>query len=165
VPAGAAAALCVRLRERTLAAGSRADIDAGELPAGALEQQVLKPEHRGRAMRIAPTMNKPAWPDKVIVDPAAFEAADVYLERVEGCEPGDSGWYVGPAGDEAGRTPVAVCVSDLFAVRPDWAELLALPDGWLVVLRRGGVEVIADQAEKIVWRRHDAEGPANGGEP
>ncbi len=87
----------------------------------------------------------PAAPgDKVIIAKAAREAGSIYLERIAEPPEGDSGWYIGTAGDDPAETFDVVTLAGLAAARPDMAPLLRLPPGSLVVIDRGRIRALLD---------------------
>ncbi|HPF39303.1 MAG TPA: hypothetical protein P5081_01065 [Phycisphaerae bacterium] len=121
-----------------------------------------------------PTETAPAWPDDrrlskgqlraiaelnpegraaegddiVIVAKGAESAPRVFLERIRTSSPGDSGWYIGPVGVEAaGEDCVAIALAALHERRPDWASLLRMPFGSLIVENAAGLEYICDASD------------------
>ena len=92
---------------------------------------------------------------RLVIHPGVFQSPKLYLERVDPTGDDDSGWYVGPAGDEpapaADVAYEALRVGDLIAARPDLADLLALPTGILAVLDPGGPTAVFDAVGVDIW--------------
>ena len=94
---------------------------------------------------------------RIVAHPDVWPQAKVYLHRVDPTGEGDSGWYVGPAGDAEpapDAPPVAyeaMRVGDVIAARPDLADFLALPTGTVVVLDAGGPTAVYDAVGVDVW--------------
>ena len=91
---------------------------------------------------------------KIIVGRDCWLQAKVYLERREPAFEGDSGWYLGSAGDAvAGEKTVydSIRAGDLISARKDWVDLLQLPYGFLIVIDAGGPMAMLDGAGLDVW--------------
>ncbi len=118
--------------------GVIADWQLKALAGLSIDRQIPDPDHR------------------IVVHPEVWQKANAYLERLEPTSDTDSGWYFGPATD-APATPgeeiayQALRVGDLIAVRPDAADLLALPMASLVILDAGGPTAIFDQLGLDIW--------------
>lgn len=93
----------------------------------------------------------PAPNDKVVMARGSWNHPRVYLERVEPSRRGDCGWYIGFADGTRVDDYESVRVADLVAMRPDLAEILALPIGYLVVLDRTSIEAVLDPQGRILW--------------
>ena len=87
----------------------------------------------------------------MVISTAIADKQRLYLERVASAQPGDTGWFVGPA--EIGVNPfvVTVPVKDVLAIRPDWAALLALPLGSLVIIDSGAIGAVLDAGNQDLW--------------
>ncbi|NLX12996.1 MAG: hypothetical protein GXY44_04975 [Phycisphaerales bacterium] len=89
--------------------------------------------------------------DKVVLAADCWERGRVYLERVAlpsrpaGC------WYVGTREGGADAEPVAVQVGEILRQRPDWAEILNLARGGLVILNGNSLEAVLDERDRQVW--------------
>lgn len=92
----------------------------------------------------------PAPGDSIIVALDAQDDSRLYLERREPATPGDSGWYAGSAGPAAAPRRSVVRVSELLASVPALEAILALPPGWLVLLRGGRTDGRAAGAGPII---------------
>jgi hypothetical protein len=93
---------------------------------------------------------------RVVLSPDVWQSPRIYLERLEAASDQDSGWYIGPAGEEnppATDAPelIAVRLGDVIASRPDFADLLNLPTGSLVIVDGGGPAAIFDQLGLDIW--------------
>jgi hypothetical protein len=92
---------------------------------------------------------------RVVLYPGVWEKQRVYLERLDPANDADSGWYIGPAEDNApsGEPPasIAVRLADIIAARPDFGDLLSLPNGSLIVVDSGGPSAIFDQLGLDIW--------------
>jgi len=87
----------------------------------------------------------------LVISTAIADKQRLYLERVASSQPGDTGWFVGPA--EIGANPfvVTVPVKDVLAIRPDWAALLALSTGSLVIIDSGAIGAVLDAGNQDLW--------------
>jgi hypothetical protein len=87
----------------------------------------------------------------LVISNAIADKQRLYLERVGSSKPGDTGWFVGPA--EIGPNPfsVTVPVKDILDARPDWAALLSLPLGSLVILDAGAIGVVLNAGNQDLW--------------
>ena len=91
----------------------------------------------------------------------------VYLERLEPTGPSDSGWHIGPAGDEPARATgeglgkpacVTITAGRIAQQQPELGRLLSLPVGWFLRAARGKIVVIIDPLGRCVWREADQGG-------
>jgi hypothetical protein len=90
--------------------------------------------------------------EKVIFAKGCLEGNPrVYLERTAPTQ-GDSGWYVGPAGDPDKREELgAVFVYQVVRIRPPLLQALALPPGYLVVFNGDQLEAVLNPHNENVW--------------
>ncbi len=99
-------------------------------------------------------LNLGAWPcapdDRVVVARECGYGDALYLERIHPAA-GDSGWYVGVVGGSPAEGYQVLTVAALLERRPQWAVLLNLPPGTLVVLRGGTIERVADGGDRPLW--------------
>ncbi|MFN5957707.1 MAG: hypothetical protein ACK462_07190, partial [Planctomyces sp.] len=98
----------------------------------------------------------PAPDRRVVIAQGVFDGADPFLVRLSPASPSDSGWYIGGSDEGAGAAPVpatiaALSIEQILAARPDWRDLLALPEGTLAVLSPSGVELLLDSTDEVVW--------------
>ena len=78
---------------------------------------------------------------------------DVYLERREPTSPSDTGWHIGPAGDEVSPVQcVTITAGRIASARPELHRLLALPVGWFLRAAGGKLVAIVDPLGRTVWR-------------
>jgi hypothetical protein len=87
----------------------------------------------------------------VVVSVGIADKQRLYLERVGPSKPGDTGWFIGPAEIAANPFVVTVPVSELLGARPEWAALLALPAGSLVIIDAGAVGAVLDAGNQDLW--------------
>jgi hypothetical protein len=122
--------------------GTVADWQLKALGALSIERSLPEPDHR------------------LVVHPGVWQLPKIYLERRPPTNDGDSGWYIGPAGeaDPAPPAPDApavayemVRVGDVLAVRPDLAALLSLPTEVLAILDPGGPTNVYDAVGVDIW--------------
>ena len=136
----------VHLRRRTPSAASRAVLPSAEAPkewkAAALIETGV--EHMPIEFK------HPASTERVIIARDAPGGEEIFLERVNGALPGDSGWFIGNLIERETQTE-AITVADLLAVRPDFAPFLALPSGWLLVIEKSGVKALLDDKNENLW--------------
>src|SRR5687768_2916475 len=88
---------------------------------------------------------------RVILAADVWNHAGLYLHRTEDL-PDAPTWYVGP---EEAEQPVEQCISmsteSLLRLRPDLAEIFALPAGFIVLLRPSGVVSLMDKDDREHW--------------
>ncbi len=87
------------------------------------------------------------YDDKVVLRKGCLSLKRVYAQRQEPDE-GDSGWYVGPV-DDPGGVPgredlEARYVFQLLRERPALLDIVALPEGYLVVFDGEQIEAVLD---------------------
>ncbi len=147
------------LRQRTPGAAERrgagqSDVASDWAGIGALDEQ-----QRRRVSSVAIVAGSPENGQRVVVARGVGRQSRVYIERVISTGPDDSGWFVGSAlawEADGGQEPAAceaISVGQLLQRRPDFAELLRLPAGFLVVLDSKGLEAIVNPAGKTLWQR------------
>jgi hypothetical protein len=112
----------------------------------------MAPEDLTRLKGLNPAPDAPDEFDKVVLGPEVLGRVRLYLERLEFSSHGDSGWYVGASPcDPPGAAPKATSVQALLARRPDFAEVLNLPRGWLAVVEEGRIVAVLNVANRDVW--------------
>lgn len=96
---------------------------------------------------------KPVDPQQtVLIEETAWQSARIYLERTAAAaDVTDTGWFLGRADGIEGTRHLKVSVAELLEVRPDLADVLALPAGWLLVIDLGGVAAVLDEKGSDVW--------------
>jgi hypothetical protein len=87
----------------------------------------------------------------LVIARGTWSATEIFLERRLSDLPRDSGWYIAST-TVAGIVALnKVLVRDLLEVRPDFAELLSLNDGFLALVDSGGVRSIYTSAGDDLW--------------
>jgi hypothetical protein len=89
--------------------------------------------------------------DTVIIAKGAWSAPRIYLERRPPAGDKDSGWYIGPTRVGGIVALSRVPVRDLLEVRPDFHELLGLPESYLVVLDDQGIHSLFTPVGDNLW--------------
>jgi hypothetical protein len=92
---------------------------------------------------------------RVVLHPDVWLNGKIYLERMDPTSEQDSGWYIGPANENApqGDAPayIAVRLGDIVQSRPDFADLLGMPTSTLIVMDSGGPAAMFDQLGLDIW--------------
>ena len=121
---------------------------AGE--AGPMQLAVGKvtAEQAGGAAKFAAD-GVPTDEQRIVISPGIVSATRLVLVRLDQLE---RSWYLGPV--EGGDTGVynTVTVGGLRSGRPDLAELLRLPTGFMAVIGAGGIEAIFDPKNESVFK-------------
>jgi hypothetical protein len=87
----------------------------------------------------------------LIVAKGAWSAPRIYLERRGPAEPNDSGWYLAST-EQSGITALhKVAVRDLLEIRPDFREILALPESFLTVIDEEGIRSVFNPTGDDLW--------------
>jgi uncharacterized protein YbdZ (MbtH family) len=135
------------LRRRTPSAPSRVGVKtAAEAPKAWAAASVAESGLERMEIEFKP----PAAAERVILARDAPAGTGIFLERVNGALPGDSGWFIGNLIEK--ETPTeAITVADLLAVRPDFEHFLALPAGWLVVIEESGIKAVLNDRNENIW--------------
>ncbi|WP_309479522.1 immunity protein Imm33 domain-containing protein [Brevibacillus agri] len=90
--------------------------------------------------------------DKIVVAKGALEEEHVYLQRAEQAEAGDSGWYLGPVQGEVDSDGLeSYYIFQLLKRRPSLLQALALPCGYIAVLKGDQIEAVLDEHDENVW--------------
>jgi hypothetical protein len=86
---------------------------------------------------------------RIVISPSIGGAARLVLVRIAQSGPS---WYLGPV--EGGDSGVynTVTVGDLRSSRPDLAELLRLPVGFMAVIGASGIEAVFDPKNESVFK-------------
>lgn len=109
----------------------------------------------GFAQRTGIAPGEVHFDDTLIMHRDAIGSGEVYLERLEPTRPGDSGWYIGPAGATempAAEDLVLRRVWEILLDLPKVFGALCLPQGALVVATDGEVVSVSDAANTTLWR-------------
>jgi hypothetical protein len=95
----------------------------------------------------------------LVMAKGAWSAPRVYFERRAATSPRDTGWYIAST-DTTGIVALnKVLVRELLEIRPDFRELLTLPEGYLAILDADGVRsVFTPVGEDLVARKPAPEG-------
>ncbi len=111
----------------------------------------LHPDDAEALGRLAASGELPPAGDRVVIGWRAIDQHEVYFSRRRG-DAGDSGWFIGPADrPEVTNGLRAASVADVLSWRPDWASLLRLEPGTLVVVLRGRVRAVIDAEGRDMW--------------
>lgn len=142
-----------RLRQRTPAASAR-------LVAAAASQldflSSTSPLNGAQRMAVAAMNNNRHSPEPnqtLVICTDIIDPANIYLHRDVPAGALDTGWFVGPAGSEAPIEQIArTTVESLLAVRPDLREILALPQGFVVVIGPRGIAGVYNSKGLDMWK-------------
>jgi hypothetical protein len=111
----------------------------------------LPPAEIAALKSVNPAIDPPDDYDKIVLAPEVLKRRRYYVERLEFSSHGDSGWYIGAAPcDPPGMKYVSTAVFTVLAKRPDLAEVLNLPRGWMAVIDDGRVIAILDHVNREV---------------
>jgi hypothetical protein len=94
----------------------------------------------------------------LVMAKGAWSASRIYLERRAPSSPTDTGWYFAST-EAAGIVALnKILVRDLLEIRPDFRELLNLPEGYLAIVDEQGIRSIFTPAgEDLAPRRPPVE--------
>jgi hypothetical protein len=152
--AGETGATTTSYRARTPAAEARASADP--LPA-AYQLATTKPLNGPQRLAVASTNVKHRPPDPehtLVVADDLRDPGSVYLHHTEPAGPTDTGWFVGPSDPGVPLESFKrVRVAQLLQVRPDLREVLALPQGFIVIMGPAGITSILNPKDEDVWQR------------
>jgi hypothetical protein len=95
----------------------------------------------------------------VVMAKGAWSATRIYLERRAATSSTDTGWYIACT-DTAGIVALnKVAVRDLLEIRPDFRELLTLPEGYLAIVDSDGIRsIFTPVGEDLVPRKPSVQG-------
>jgi len=143
------------LRELTPEAVVRRELPQGRARCSWLAGDELSVQEREIIGQLAAAGGAFTGQEKVIVAKPAGTPRRVYLERVGLSDEAEGLWYVGAGeGDLIGYE--AISIATLLEMRPDFAELVNLPIGYLVMISDGQMEAIVDAAGRTVWAKTEA---------
>jgi hypothetical protein len=108
---------------------------------------ILTAEQHGETAKYAGAA-VPSDDQRIVISPAITGSSRVYLVRLEAS---GLAWYLGPVDGADTGVYNTVSVGDLRAGRPDLAELLRLPVGYLAVVGPGGVEAVYNGQNESVF--------------
>ena len=102
----------------------------------------------------------------LVMAKGAWSSPRIYLERRAATSPTDTGWYIAST-DTTGIVALhKVTVRDLLEIRPDFRELLTLPEGYLTVVDGDGIRsIFTPVGEDLVARTPAPEGGESTGTP
>ena len=128
-------------KARTRAAASTVEPILPDVPAPARHAAHPRQSERPPGRYDLVTLQLPSGPPQV------------YLERVEPTGPSDTGWHVGPAGEQhaAGTPVVTLTFGRVGQMHPHLAELMRLGVGTLIVARETSVARIVDGLGSVLW--------------
>ena len=89
--------------------------------------------------------------DRLVVAKGAWSADRVYFERRAPTGPADTGWYLASARSVGITALYTVRIGDLLESRPDFRELLGLPEGFLVLVDDEGIRSILTPQGENLW--------------
>jgi len=139
------------LRARTVSPSRRAETTRGLVSFGPWKSANATVEQQ----EILATLNLPRSdiaPDQLIVLARDVSESDrIYLERLDPAFPQDSGWYIGPADSPDEPNLIALPVAEVLAMRPDLANNLSLPRGFLLGMDEHGIAAILNDQGRDVW--------------
>lgn len=138
------------LRKLSPSAEIRQQAPAGPIP-HPLAGRIVSQADRDGIASLNLTRTAPSPGSRLIFAAGCETASDLYLERSEPAGPEDSGWYAGPVEGDPPDLFRAVHIGELLAQGPQWAPILDLPVGTLVVLRADTVEALLDDRDTILW--------------
>jgi hypothetical protein len=145
----------VHLRRRTPSAAARVVLK----PAGEVPKEWKSPVLSETGIEHMPIeFVHPVATDRLIIARDAAAGEEIFLERVAGALPGDSGWYVGNLIERETQNE-AVLVESFLAVRPDLAPFLSLPAGSLLVIEKTGVKALLNDKNENIWPEAEAPAP------
>lgn len=139
-------------RRRAPSAAVRSSLDVNDIAFGGAGVLTLEapPKDWLDALGLAPAT--PAPTDKVILGESWSHGGDLLLVREHAPEPGDSGWYVGPATQATPRELSAVSFAALAGASPALARLLELPWGSLALTAAGRLDQVLDGHDQPLLR-------------
>jgi hypothetical protein len=91
--------------------------------------------------------------DTVVIAKGCLDEQDIFLQRQDTTEPGDSGWFIGRVKDtqEKAGDYEGVFVYQLLFARPSVMQMMALPPGYIVVFEWDRIGSILDPQDRPVW--------------
>ena len=78
-------------------------------------------------------------------------ARRIFLERIAGAFPGDSGWHLGLVDDSPSGELRSARVGDLIANSPAINEVLRLPPGTLMIMDGAGIAALFNSQNENLW--------------
>lgn len=151
------------LRRRTPPVAARASIPlntAASLRTGTQTEPVIAADDLEHLNRLSLAGEAPKPGARVIVELGVLREPLIYLQRVAGVdatspEP-DSGWFIGRALSASaaigtGATTAAVTVADVLSVAPALRNVLALPEGSLVMIIGDRISSLLDENDRQLW--------------
>jgi hypothetical protein len=144
------AAKFAELRASTPAATSRSEAPVESLNLAPIKVQTIA-ESDVQTLAVLPGAQPVDEAGTLVISNGVADKQRLYLERVGASKPGDTGWFIGPA--EIGPNPfsVTVAVKDVLGIRPEWAALLSLPMGSLIIVDAGAIGVVLNGGNQDLW--------------
>ncbi|MBU3202158.1 hypothetical protein LL037_14855 [Clostridium estertheticum] len=95
-----------------------------------------------------------SFQDKIICAKGVLELDDIYLERNEDHEEGDSGWYIGPVNETISNEELeAYYTYQLLKIRPELIKTLSIPCGYMVVFNKDKIVAILDKNDIDIFKK------------
>lgn len=138
------------LRKLTPSAEIRQQATVGPIPQSLAGRIVSQADRNGIAS-LSINRTAPSPGSRLVFATGCETATHLYCQRSEPAGPEDSGWYAGPAEGTPPDRFQAVRIGELLAQGPQWAPILDLPVGTLLVLRAESVEALLDDRGTILW--------------
>ncbi|CAM4030811.1 hypothetical protein HCA64_06495 [Listeria booriae] len=90
--------------------------------------------------------------DKVVVAKNILQKSDIYLQRSDGQEKGDSGWYSGAVNEVDDTDELeAFYAYQLLKIRPELIKVLALPFEYMVIFNNDEIKAVLDAEDNDIW--------------
>ena len=140
------------LRSRTPSPATRAGVAPGLIAFGPWKSGEIKITQK-EALAALDLSRVPVQSDQIII--LARDVNDnerIYLERMDPAFPDDSGWYIGPAHAAGPPKLLALKIEQVLAMRPDFADIISLPPGYLLGMDEGGIAALLNAQDRDVWQ-------------
>lgn len=127
------------------------------------EEQWTLPVLSADARKAIVDLKQPVTPvdpaQTVVMAKGAWSAPRIYLERRAATSPADAGWYIASTDTTGIAALNKVLVRDLLEIRPDFRELLTLPEGYLAIVDSDGVRsIFTPVGEDLIPKKPVVEG-------
>lgn len=142
----------VAWRRRAPSAAIRSALIVNDIAFGGAGVLSLESPSKDWLDAIGLATSTPAPTDKVVFGEGWSHGVDLLLVREHSPEPGDSGWFVGPATQGTLREFSAVSFAALAAASPALARLLELPMGSLALTYAGRLDHVLDGHDQPLLR-------------
>ncbi|NNM85085.1 MAG: hypothetical protein HKL96_04920 [Phycisphaerales bacterium] len=123
-----------------------------EAPAGGITFSLpsLAAAHQKSLILLAEAASPTAVNQRVILAANASGSPRLAFCRLPPADTGDSGWCVLALGDAPSEQWFSKDLASIKAARPDWANILALPTGFSVILSASGIEAVFNAIDQTV---------------